>query len=104
MVGDEVRERRRRLATIGACLGEFGGDLIARIARPALGGVESNDTDWGEILSLEQMADQRGAVGIGHVGLGPGQAAELAGEVIKHESSLANPTDSQPLRATVGSN
>ena len=49
MVGDEVRERRARLATIGACLGEFGGDLIARIARPALGGVESDNVDRGRI-------------------------------------------------------
>ena len=88
MIGDEVRDRRRHLAAIGAyfrepCLRELDRDFVAHVARPALGGVES---------------------GLGHVGFGPGQAAELAGEVIKHESSLANPTDSQPLRATVGSN
>ena len=44
-VGDEVRERRGRLATIGAGLREFGRNLIARVARSALGGVESDDAD-----------------------------------------------------------
>ena len=77
-VGDEVHDRPWDLAAVGTSTHE-----LSHIEGPALGGVES---------------------GLGHVGFGPGQAAELAGEVIEHESSLANPTDSQPLRPTVGSN
>ena len=64
---------------------EFGRNLIARIARPALGRVEGDDADGRRILALKQMADQCRPVGVGHVGLGPGQAPERAGKVIEHK-------------------
>ena len=76
-VGDEVRDRPGDLAAVGTSPHE-----LSHIEGPALGGVES---------------------GLGHVGFGPGQT-ELAGQVIEHESSPANPTDSPSLRPTVGSN
>jgi hypothetical protein len=34
------------------------------------------------------VADQRSAFGVGHVGLGPSQAAERAAEVIEHEIDI----------------
>jgi hypothetical protein len=40
------------------------------------------------ILALEQMADQRGAIGSGHVGCGAGQA-EPAADVIEHEIDIS---------------
>jgi hypothetical protein len=43
MVADEVRDRRGDLAAIGACLREFGRDLLGHVARPTLGVVESDD-------------------------------------------------------------
>jgi len=43
MVGDEIREGRGRLASIGARLRKLGSNLIAHVARPAFGGVESDD-------------------------------------------------------------
>jgi hypothetical protein len=35
------------------------------------------------------MADQRRPVGVGHVGLGPGQAAEAVAEVIERELQIS---------------
>src|SRR6516225_3219639 len=52
VVSDEVRDRWGDLVAIGACLGEFGRDVFSHVARPALGGVESNDADRGRILAL----------------------------------------------------
>ena len=77
-VGDEVHDRPGDLAAVGASTHE-----LNHVEGPALGGVES---------------------GGGHVGFGPSQVAELAGEVIAHESSLANLTDNPSLQPTVGSN
>ena len=77
-VGDEVHDRPGDLAAVGTSTHE-----LSHVEGPALGGVES---------------------GGGHVGFGPSQVAELAGEAIEHESSLPNPTDSPSLRPTVGSN
>ena len=68
---------RGNLAAVGTSTHE-----LSHVEGPALGGVES---------------------GVGRVGFGPGQT-ELAGEVIEHESSLANPTNNPSLRPTVGSN
>jgi len=50
MIGDEVRDRRRHLAAIGAyfrepCLRELDRDFVAHVARPALGRVEGDDPD-----------------------------------------------------------
>ena len=72
VVGNEVSDRRGDLAAIGACLRERRRDVVSYVARPALGGVESNDADRRRILALKQVADQRRSVGVGHVGLGPG--------------------------------
>ena len=41
VVVDEARDRHRRLAAI-----ELGRDVFGHVARPALGGVESDDADW----------------------------------------------------------
>jgi hypothetical protein len=46
MIGDEVRDRLAHLATTGARLRECGRDVVGHAARPALGGVESDDADW----------------------------------------------------------
>ena len=45
VVGNEVRDRRGDFAAIGACLRERRRDVVSYVARPALGGVESNDAD-----------------------------------------------------------
>jgi len=45
VVGNEVSDRRGDLAAIGACLRERRRDVFGHVARPALGGVESNDAD-----------------------------------------------------------
>ena len=66
VVGNEVSDRRGDLAAIGACLRERRRDVGSHVARPALGGVEGEDTDGGRILA------QHIAAGVGHVGLGPG--------------------------------
>jgi hypothetical protein len=71
VVGNEVSDRRGDLAAIGACLRERRRDVVSHVARPVLGGVESNDADRRRILALKQVADQRRSVGVGHVGLGP---------------------------------
>jgi len=97
VVGDEVHDQLEGRAAIGTSTRELGGDVVAHVVVPALGGVEADDADGGRLLALEQTADQ---LGVDHVGL-TGQT-ELAGEV--HESSLANPTDSPSLRSTVGPN
>jgi hypothetical protein len=41
-----------------------------------------------EYWPSKKLADQRGPVGMEHVGLGPGQAAERAAEVIEHEIDI----------------
>ena len=69
---------------IGACLLELGGDLVAHVAGPALGDVEGDDANWRELQTLEQIADQRWAVGVGHVRL----AAAVA-EIIEHEIDIS---------------
>ena len=56
MVGDEVRDRRGDPAAIGACLGEFGRDLLGHVARPTLGGVESDDAALEGALRLVYAA------------------------------------------------
>jgi hypothetical protein len=71
VLGDEIRDGRGRLAAIGARLGQLGGDILAHVPRPAFSGIESDDADRRRILALEQVADQRGAVCVGRVGLGP---------------------------------
>jgi hypothetical protein len=70
VIGDEVLKRRGRLATTGACLGKFGRDLVARVARPTLCGVKSDDADRRGILSFKQVADHNGAVCVAYVSLG----------------------------------
>ena len=45
VVGNEVSDRRGDLAAIGACLRERRRDVVSYVARPALGGVESDDAD-----------------------------------------------------------
>ena len=72
VVGNEVSDRRGDLAAIGACLRERRRDAFAHVARPALGCVKGDDADRRRILALKQVADHRKAVGVGHVGLGPG--------------------------------
>jgi hypothetical protein len=52
-------------------LHELGRDFVTHGARPALGAVEGDNADPGRILAFEQVADQRSAVGVGRVGLGP---------------------------------
>jgi hypothetical protein len=47
VVGDEVRDRRVRLAAIAARLRKLGGYLLAYVARPTLGRVESDDANGG---------------------------------------------------------
>jgi hypothetical protein len=64
VVGDEVHDRQGDLAAIGACLRERSSDVVGHVEGPALGGVESDDADWRRILALEQVADQRSAVGV----------------------------------------
>ena len=64
VVGDEVHDRQGDLAAIGACLRERSSGVVGHVAGPALGGVESDDADWRRILALEQVADQRSAVGV----------------------------------------
>ena len=64
VVGDEVHDRQGDLAAIGACLRERSSVVVGHVAGPALGGVESDDADWRRILALEQVADQRSAVGV----------------------------------------
>ena len=64
VVGDKVHDRQGDLAAIGACLRERSSDVVGHVEGPALGGVESDDADWRRILALEQVADQRSAVGV----------------------------------------
>jgi hypothetical protein len=64
VVGDEVHDRQGDLAAIGVCLREPSSDIVGHVEGPALGGVESDDADWQRILALEQVADQRSAVGV----------------------------------------
>ena len=64
VVGDEVHDRQGDLAAIGACLRERSSGVVGHVAGPALGGVESDDADWRRILDLDQVADQRSAVGV----------------------------------------
>ena len=64
VVGDEVHDRQGDLAAIGACLRERSSGVVGHVAGPALGGVESDDADWRRILALDQVADQRSAVGV----------------------------------------
>jgi len=52
VVGNEVSDRRGDLASIGACLRERRRDVVSYVARPALGGVESNDADRRRIANL----------------------------------------------------
>jgi hypothetical protein len=59
VVGNEVTDRRGDLAAIGACLRERRRDIVSHVARPALGGVESDNVDWLGILATKQVADQR---------------------------------------------
>ena len=82
MLGDEVRNGRKYFVPIRAGASN-GGDLVAHVARPALGSVEGEDTDGGRILA------QHIAAGVGHVGLGQGQAAERAAEIIEHEIDIS---------------
>ena len=64
VVGDKVHDRQGDLAAIGVCLREPSSDVVGHVEGPALGGVESDDADWQRILALEQVADQRSAVGV----------------------------------------
>jgi hypothetical protein len=63
VLGSAGCDRQFNLAAIGACLRELGRDLLGHVARLSLGGVESDDANWREILTLEQMADWRREVG-----------------------------------------
>ena len=64
VVGDKVHDRQGDLAAIGACVRERSSGVVGHVAGPALGGVESDDADWRRILALDQVADQRSAVGV----------------------------------------
>jgi len=64
------------------------GDILGHIPRPALSGVESNDAGRRGILALEQVADQRSAVGVGLIRFAP-EAAKPVAEVIEDEIDIS---------------
>ena len=73
------------------------GDILGHIPRPALSGVESNDADRRGILALEQVADQRSAIGLGFIRFAPG-AAKPAAEIIEDEIDVS----AEGVRYTLG--
>jgi hypothetical protein len=67
-------QRRRYLAPIRAALTQLLCHLLRRISRPAFAGVEADDPDRVAVLTIQEVAQQRAAIGILLVRLAPSAA------------------------------
>jgi hypothetical protein len=71
----------RHSTLIGASLAQLADDLLSRVTRPSFGSVEGNDAHRVGVLTLKQVLDEIGALGVGFVGLAPrapGMAKKLS--------------------------
>jgi len=68
---NEVLQARWHLVVLRNASAQLVGDVHGDIAGPALGGVEGHDANRAAILAVDQVADQRRAVGRLFVGARP---------------------------------
>ena len=78
----KIEYRLWHLAELGVTSPQFIGDVDGHVTGPALGGVEGHNARWMRVLAVDQIADQRLAVGRIGVGLALG-ASQHATEVIE---------------------
>src|SRR6516225_10112122 len=79
----KVEDRVRYLAELNVASAQLLGDIHGHVTGPAFGGVEGHNADRMTILALHEVADQRLAVSLVHVGLTP--SASKRAIILQHE-------------------
>ena len=69
-------QANRYVADLGAAVAELVGDIFGDVTGPTLGSVERHDAHGAVILPVEQVLDQRLAVGVPFVSFASGPPEE----------------------------